>query len=157
MTDDQFKMFAPSGALFLEESTELHGTADEIWPQIGHFCSQDWHPEVVRSEIYEGLDGQTGALRDLFTRDGGHCIEELLWQNDALRTQVYRAIETPLPVSNYVAELEVVAQGDRCRFTWRSRFDPDEAATDSEALDAVARIYQAGIHALHERFDAAPH
>lgn len=157
MTDDEFRMFAPTGELSLTESTELPGTVDDLWPRIGHFCSQDWHPDVLRSEIFEGLDGQTGALRELATRDGRPCIEELLWQNDDLHTQVYRALESPLPVRNYVAELELVSEGDHCRFTWRSRFDAGEDATCREALDAVARIYQSGIDALHERFDPAHH
>lgn len=156
MNNDQFRMFAPSGSLFIEESTALCGTADEVWPEIGRFCSQDWHPGILRSEIFEGLDGQIGAMRDLKTRDGMHCIEELLWQNDDLHTQVYRAIDTPLPVRDYVAEMEVSDEDGHCRFTWRSRFDPDDTTTDSEALNAVAQIFQAGIHALHQRFDAPP-
>lgn len=157
MTDEEFRMFAPVGSLFLQESADLQGSADDIWPKIGRFSNQDWHPDVIRSEIFEGLDGQTGALRDLYTRQGHHCIEELLWQDEALHTLVYRALESPLPVRNYVAELEVTPEGDHCRFTWRSRFDAEEDASDTEALDAVARIVQAGIHALHERFAPVPH
>ncbi|QID19232.1 SRPBCC family protein [Nitrogeniibacter mangrovi] len=157
MTSAQFKQFAPTGDLSVEESTTLHASPADVWAMIGTFADLDWHPAIIRTEIVEGLPGSIGAIRQLTTGDGAVINEELLWQNDAGHMLIYRIVESPLPVDNYVSEMELTPDGDYCRFTWRSRFDAKEGVSDGEALDVISGIYRAGIETLLNKFGGTRH
>lgn len=152
MDTAQFTRFAPTGALSVEESIALAASADAVWRIVGSFADIEWHPAVKRCEVIEGIAGDAGTIRQVTTTAGAILIEELLWQDDDRHVQVWRLEESPLPITNYVTELEVVPEGPHCRATWRGRFDSNDEGTDGDALAVVTDLYRAGLAALNERF-----
>lgn len=124
-------------------------SADEVWELIGHFSAlPDWHPGVERSELEEG-----GKVRRLALVGGGTIVERLERIDDSERLYRYSIVESPLPVTNYVAELHVTPDDDGtgCTVEWSSDFDPKGAST-KDAMEVIQGIYQAGFDNLKKLF-----
>lgn len=132
-------------------STEVNVPADKLWEFIGGFNAlPDWHPAVEKSE----LTGKgKGATRKLSLAGGGTIIERLEEVNDKERVYTYTIMDSPLPVSNYVATIRVRDEGDGSKsiVEWSSEFKP-AGASEQDAMKVVQGIYQAGFDNLRKMF-----
>jgi len=128
--------------------TNLDVTADEVWKLIGGFNTlPDWHPEIEKSELEE-----EGSMRRLSLVGGGTIMEKLEKLDDNERLYSYSIIDSPLPVSNYVATIRVKEDGEgKTTVEWSSEFEA-EGAAENEAKDIIAGIYQAGFDNLKKMF-----
>ncbi|MGF1641562.1 MAG: SRPBCC family protein [Rhodospirillales bacterium] len=129
-------------------STSLPVPAAEVWKLIGGFNAlPDWHPAVECSELADG-----GRIRTLTLLGGAKIVEKLEYANDGMRTYSYSIVDSPLPVANYWATIELIERRDgTCSVSWSSDFEPRDAS-ESEAVAAVQRIYQQGFDNLREIF-----
>ncbi|GMQ89894.1 MAG: SRPBCC family protein [Gammaproteobacteria bacterium] len=130
-------------------TTQVPVSADKIWDLIGQFNAlPDWHPAIEKSELEE--DGQ---VRRLSLVGGGSIVERLEKIDEDEHLYRYSILESPLPVTDYVAELRVRPgkEGEGCTIEWSSEFDPKGAST-ADATEVIRGIYQAGFDNLKKLF-----
>jgi polyketide cyclase/dehydrase/lipid transport protein len=129
-------------------TTDIDVAADKLWSLIGGFNAlPDWHPAVEKSELQE-----EGSTRILSLAGGGTIVEKLEKHDDNERTYSYTITDSPLPVSNYRAELKVIDQGEgKATVEWSGEFSA-EGAPENEAIDVITGIFQAGLDNLKKTF-----
>jgi hypothetical protein len=130
-------------------TTHIPISAEKVWDIIGHINAlPDWHPGVDSSELEEG-----GKVRRLTLVGGGTIVERLERVDDSGHVYRYSIVESPFPVSNYVAELHVKPDDDDtgCTVEWSSKFDPKGAST-KDAMELIQGMYQAGFDNLKKLF-----
>ena len=101
----------------------------------------------------ELADGEAhGAGRALDLGHRATVTEELIAYSGAERSYSYKFLESPLPVKNYVATLQVrEAAGGKSLIHWRSTFDA-AGAPDEKAREAILGIYDVGLKKAAEIF-----
>ncbi|MDH3638834.1 MAG: SRPBCC family protein [Gammaproteobacteria bacterium] len=128
-------------------SSHFSVAPDQVWDLIGGFNAlADWHPAVEKSELEEG-----GTIRRLHLVGGGEIVERLQQSDDDKQVYSYSILEGPLPVQGYVAEIRVRPDGDGCEVEWSSSFEP-AGASESDAMQAIQDVYQAGFDNLKKIF-----
>jgi len=130
-------------------SVDLPAPADEVWRLIGGFGSlPDWLPFIPKSESSEG-----GRVRRITTADGALIVERLETFDAAARRYSYSFVQSPFPVSKYLAVLRVLEaeDGSRSRVEWSGEFTP-VGVSDEEAVRLFQSIYDGGLNALADRF-----
>ena len=129
-------------------TTDLDVAADELWDLIGGFDAMpDWHPAIEKSELQE-----EGQKRKLSLSGGGTIIEKLVKNDPDERVYSYTIEDSPLPFSNYIAELRVKDNGEgKSSVEWSSEFKATDAP-ESEVIDIVQGVYQAGFDNLKKMF-----
>ncbi len=129
-------------------TTDLDVAADELWNLIGGFNTlPDWHPAVENSELQD-----EGSMRKLSLAGGGTIIEKLVKSSPEERVYSYTIEDSPLPVSNYQAEIKVKDNGEgKSSVEWSSEFSA-EGAPEDDAIEVIQGIYQAGFDNLKKMF-----
>ena len=132
--------------------TKLPLAADAVWRSIGGFNAlPSWHPAIASSEATgEGK----GATRTLTLAGGGSIVERLEDADPARRSYRYSILSGPLPVADYLSELQVKDNGDgTSTVEWSSEFQP-KGANEGEAVSVMQGVYQAGLDNLRKMFGA---
>lgn len=133
--------------------TKINASADEVWKTISDFNGlPEFVPAIVRSTM-EGLG--IGAVRTLTLKEGGPPIVERLESLDEkTRTLSYSILESPLPVAEYVAVMEVESVGDlQCQLKWSSTFEA-KGASNAEAIKVIEGVYSGGFEGLKKLYGA---
>ncbi len=131
-------------------SSNFPATPEAIWKLIGGFNAlPDWHPGIAKSEIE--TDGNT-TRRRLTLAGGGTIVEKLEKSDDDAHLYSYSIEESPLPVANYTATIRVTeAPGGGSTIEWSSDFEAS-GAPETDAVQAIQGIYQAGFDNLKKMF-----
>jgi len=140
-----FAWTAAADAIEVKKKREAPGRPNEVWAVVSDFCAiKDWHPAVAECEqIEEGGD----TYRILTLGDGGKIKEKLTGTGDT--SYSYEIVESPLPVKNYKATLEVNDddEPDRVQIWWKSEFDAD-GVDDAEATKVITGIFNDGVSGI---------
>ena len=134
-----------AGGLSVSREVTVDRAPATVWKLVGDFNALDvWLPPVQRSTS-TGVPTQPGALRVLALANNASVTEKLTAYSSARHTYSYAFIESPLPVKNYVATIELSAAADgKTRVKWHSTFDA-HGVTDDQAREAIEGIYNAGL------------
>lgn len=136
-------------------SAVVGGDAARVWAALRDFNGlPGWHPGFTASVIEgAGHAGEVGALRRITLTSGAAIRERLLALSDLERSMTYEIVESPLPITAYVATLKVtpVTATGEAFVEWRSSFDcaPDQV---TPMQDLIAGVYTAGLDSLAARF-----
>lgn len=135
-------------------STVIDASIDEVWETISNFgkiC--DWHPLIIDCEIENGQSpSQVGCVRAFHLEDQSLFREKLLSFDIQNRSFSYSIVESPLPISNYVAKLSLfpITSNQFTFATWSSEFDcPVESANEMSELVENA-VYRAGLDSVNQ-------
>ena len=137
-------------------SSVIDAPAAEVWAVVRGFNEMpDWHPAIARSRIERGQpQDRIGCVRDFELTDGGRIREQLLDLSDFDYRFTYCILESPMPLSDYVATLRLipVTDGDRTFGEWTAEFHA-EAGQEEELARLIGQdVFQAGFDALKARF-----
>ncbi len=132
-------------------STQVNASADKVWKLFRDFNGLPAFIAAIKKSTMEG-EG-IGALRTLNLEGGGPpIVERLETFDDQAKTLSYSIVTSPLPLSNYVATVEVIDTGpSKCEVRWYSTFEPS-GAPEAEAVKVVEGVYSAGFEGLHKLF-----
>ena len=137
-------------------SSVIDAPADAVWGLIRDFNAlPSWLPIVVESRIEDGQPAdKVGCVRAFRMRDGGRLREQLLSLSDYDYQCVYSILESPMPLTNYVATLKLtpVTDGQRAFAEWSSEFDCDPRDERDLARNIGQGVFQLGFDALKQRF-----
>lgn len=142
-------MLAAGGAAAGNLSVSREVTVDRppatVWKLLGEFNALDvWLPPV-RSSTFKGNATMPGAVRVLDLGNDATVTEQLLAYSSVERSYSYTFLDSPLPVKNYVATIELRAVADgRTLIRWHSTFE-SAGAPDAAASEAIQGIYDAGL------------
>lgn len=144
----------------VRRSTVIDAPVDEVWRILRDFNShRDWHPAIAASEIEDGAHGdRVGAVRRFRLQDGGELRELLIRHSDRERTLTYCILDSPIPLLDYVAtvQLKPVTDGDWTFWEWSSAFRTPAGREDELVALVGEHIYQAGFEGLRRHLKRAP-
>ena len=137
-------------------SSVIGASADKVWERIRDFNGLPrWHPRIRDSRIEDALPSdKVGCIRNFNLQNGDNIREKLLALSDYDYFCTYSILESPMPLTDYIATLRLtpITDGDRCFAEWSAEFS---CAADVEA-DLVAGIsddvFLGGFDALKRHF-----
>ena len=137
-------------------SSVVNAPTDRVWSVVRDFDAlPDWVPNVVDSRIEGGgPPDRIGCVRAFRMADGARLRERLLALSDYDYACTYAILDSPMPVTDYVATLRLfpVTDGNRTFAEWSARFEcpPGEV---TRLVDDIGRgVFQAGLDSLKSRF-----
>jgi hypothetical protein len=136
--------------LNVARSLDLSADPDEVFAVVGDFGGIDKYMDGIEKVDLEG-EG-VGAVRTLTLADGAKVVETLTALDAEAMTLSYAIQESPLPVDGYQATMKVSAlEGGGSRVDWSSTFTA-RGASDADAEEAIASVYDAGLAGLAKLF-----
>ena len=127
-------------------SSVIDAYIDDVWSVARDFTGH-WHSSVICNSSIEGEQSfdQVGCVRAFELSDGGKLREVLVGLSDERHEFSYRILESPLPVSDYLATVRfkpiTTTGGTFAEWTVDFRVAPeDEDAT----VDTVRGVFEGG-------------
>jgi hypothetical protein len=121
-------------------SDVIDAPIEKVWGLIRDFNGMPkWHPFIRDSMIEGGLPSDAvGCVRNFHLANGGQLREQLLSLSDRDHECIYCILESPLPVTGYVAGYRVlpITEGDRTFIDWWAEFEI-AAADEARIIDQV--------------------
>ena len=107
---------------------------------------------IPRSATAEPAD-KVGCIRDFHLQNGDRIREQLLGLSDYDMFCTYSILESPMPLTDYIATLRLtpVTDGDRCFAEWSAEFECDEADAQNLVTTIGNDVFQAGFSALQRQ------
>ncbi|QDC00886.1 SRPBCC family protein [Mesorhizobium sp. 8] len=137
-------------------SSVIDAPVEKVWARIRDFNGlPSWHPRMVESHIEDGKAAEAiGCVRNFKVASGATIREKLLDFSDADFRVSYSIIETPQPISNHTATLQLrrVTDGERTYAEWSADFDAPADQADAVASGMGANVFQGGFNALKDHF-----
>jgi hypothetical protein len=133
-------------------SSVIDAPAAKVWEKVRDFNALPrWHPRIRESRIENGEPpDKIGCVRDFRLQNGDRLREKLLGLSDYDMFCTYSILESPMPLTDYMATLRLtpISDGDRTFIEWTAEFDcAPEAAAD--LIDGIGNnVFQAGFDAL---------
>jgi uncharacterized protein YndB with AHSA1/START domain len=133
-------------------SSVIDAPAAKVWEKVRDFNALPrWHPRIRESRIENGEPSdKIGCVRDFRLQNGDRLREKLLGLSDYDMFCTYAILESPMPLTDYMATLRLtpISDGNRTFIEWTAEFDcAVEVAAD--LVDGIANnVFQAGIDAL---------
>ena len=137
-------------------SSVINAPVRDVWAVVRGFNEMpDWHPLIARSYIeQQQAQDQIGCVRNFELTDGGQIREQLLHLSDHDYSFSYCILDSPLPITGYVAGLRLtpVTDSDRTFGQWTAEFHA-EPGEEENMIETVGQgVFQAGFDALKARF-----
>lgn len=137
-------------------SSVIGAPADKVWERVRDFNGLPrWHPRIQDSRIENGEPpDKVGCVRDFTLQNGDRIREKLLGLSDYDMFCTYSILESPMPLTDYVATLRLtpVTDGERTFVEWSAEFDCDPAAEADLVNGIGTNVFQAGFGALKRHF-----
>ena len=137
-------------------SSVINASAARVWARVRDFNGlSNWHPAIAESRIENGEPAdRVGCIRNFSLRNGDRLREQLLGLSDFDMFCTYSILDSPMPLSNYVATLRLtpITDQDRTFIEWSADFDcaPDR---EGELLSNIGGgVFQGGFDALKRAF-----
>jgi hypothetical protein len=137
-------------------SSVINASAARVWARVRDFNGMsNWHPLIAESRIENGEPAdKVGCIRNFSLRNGDRLREQLLGLSDYDMFCTYSILDSPMPLTNYVATLRLtpITDQDRTFVEWSADFDcaPDK---EGELLSNIgAGVFQGGFDALKRAF-----
>lgn len=133
-------------------SSVIDAPAAKVWERIRDFNALPrWHPRIRDSRIENGEPAdRVGCVRDFHLQNGDRIREKLLGLSDYDMFCTYAILESPMPLTDYVATIRLtpVTDGNRTFAEWTAEFDCAEAAAEGLVTGIGTDVFQAGFTAL---------
>jgi hypothetical protein len=133
-------------------SSVIDAPAAKVWEKVRDFNALPrWHPRIRESRIENGEPSdKVGCVRDFRLQNGDRLREKLLGLSDYDMFCTYSILESPMPLTDYIATLRLtpISDGDRTFVEWTAEFDCAAEAA-AELVDGIGNnVFQAGFDAL---------
>ena len=137
-------------------SSVINASAARVWARVRDFNGlSNWHPAIAESRIENGEPAdKVGCIRNFSLRNGDRLREQLLGLSDFDMFCTYSILDSPMPLTNYVATLRLtpITDQDRTFIEWSADFDcaPDR---EGELVSNIGgNVFQTGFDALKRAF-----
>lgn len=133
-------------------SSIIDAPVAKVWAKVRDFNALPrWVPAVRESRIENGEPAdKVGCVRDFHLQNGDHLRERLLGLSDYDMFCTYSILESPMPLTDYIATLRLtpVTDGDKTFVEWTAEFEcaPELAADLVSGIGTG--VFQAGFDSL---------
>jgi carbon monoxide dehydrogenase subunit G len=132
-------------------SERIDATAEQVWDLFRDFGGiQRFSAGIEKVEV---TGSGIGAVRTLSLPGGLTLQERLEAFDDAGRRLQYAIVGGPIPVTNYLATIEVTDEGKGCRMDWSSQFEP-KGISDDQGRAMIEGVYKGGIAGVKKALGA---
>ena len=137
-------------------STVINASAEKVWERVRDFNGMpSWHPRIRDSRIEDALPSdKVGCIRNFNLQNGDNIREQLVGLSDYDFFFSYTILESPMPLTDYVAtfRLTPVTDGSRCFAEWSAEFECEPDA-ESDLVNGIGtNVFQGGFDALKRHF-----
>lgn len=133
-------------------SSVIQAPAAKVWDRVRDFNALPrWHPRIRDSRIENGdPPDRVGCIRDFHLQNGERIREKLLGLSDYDMFCTYAILESPMPLTDYVATLRLtpITDGDWTFAEWTAEFECDETEAEGLVSGIGENVFQAGFSAL---------
>lgn len=133
-------------------SSVIDAPVARVWERVRDFNALPrWHPGIRDSRIENGEPAdRVGCVRDFHLQNGERIRERLLGLSDYDYFCTYSILESPMPLTDYVATLRLtpVTDGDRTFAEWSAEFDCAPEVAEDLVNGIGQNVFQAGFNAL---------
>jgi hypothetical protein len=137
-------------------SSVINAPAKKVWDRVRDFNGlPKWHPRIRDSRIEDALPSdKVGCIRNFHLQNGDTIREQLLGLSDYDLFCTYAILESPMPLTDYVATLKLtpVTDGDRCFVEWTAEFNCDPEKEQDLVSGVGQNVFQGGLDALKRHF-----
>ncbi len=137
-------------------SSVIGAPTDKVWERVRDFNGlAKWHPRIRESRIEDALPAdKVGCIRNFNLQNGDNIREQLLGLSDYDMFCTYGILESPMPLTDYVATLRLtpITEGDRTFVEWSAEFSCDPDNEDDLVNGIGANVFQVGFDALKRHF-----
>ena len=137
-------------------SSVINASAQKVWERVRDFNGlPKWHPRIRDSRIEDALPSdKIGCIRNFNLQNGDNIREQLLGLSDYDLFCTYAILESPMPLTDYIATLRLtpITDGDRCFAEWSAEFNcaPD---VESDLVNGIStNVFLGGFEALKRHF-----
>lgn len=139
-------------------SSVIDAPAARVWERIRDFNGLPrWHPRIRDSRIENGEPAdRVGCVRDFHLQNGDRIREKLLGLSDYDYFCTYSILESPMPLTDYVATLRLtpVTDGDRTFAEWSAEFECLDEHAEGLVSGIGSDVFLAGFNALKRQLVA---
>lgn len=133
-------------------SSVIDAPVARVWERVRDFNGLPrWLPAVRESRIENGEPAdRVGCVRDFRLQNGDRLCEQLLALSDYDYFCTYSILESPMPLTGYVATLRLtpITDGDRTFAEWTAEFDCAPEVADELVNGIGTNVFLAGFTAL---------
>jgi uncharacterized protein YndB with AHSA1/START domain len=133
-------------------SSVIEAPAPKVWERIRDFNGLPrWVPAVRDSRIENGEPAdRVGCVRDFHLQNGDRLRERLLGLSDFDMFCTYSILESPMPLTDYVATVRVtpITDGDRSFVEWTAEFECAPEMAGDLVANIGQNVFMAGFNAL---------
>ena len=137
-------------------SSIIDAPPTKVWERVRDFNGLPrWHPRIRDSRIENGEPSdKIGCVRDFHLQNGDRIREKMLGLSDYDMFCTYAILESPMPLTNYIANLRLtpVTDGDRTFAEWTAEFDCEPEVAEDLVTGIGTNVFQGGFDALKRHF-----
>jgi Polyketide cyclase / dehydrase and lipid transport len=133
-------------------SSIIEAPVAKVWAKVRDFNGLPrWVPAVRESRIENGEPAdKVGCVRDFYLQNGDHLREKLLGLSDYDMFCTYSILESPMPLTDYIATLRLtpVTDGDKTFAEWTAEFECVPEVANDLVTGIGTNVFQAGFDSL---------
>ena len=137
-------------------SSVIDAPPAKVWERVRDFNGLPrWHPRIRDSRIENGEPAdRIGCVRDFHLQNGDRIREKLLGLSDYDMFCTYAILDSPMPLTNYVATLRLtpITDQDRTFVEWSADFDCAPEVEAELVAGIGGNVFQGGFDALKRAF-----
>ncbi len=137
-------------------SSVIPASVEEVWGRVRDFNSMPkWHPRIRESRIENAEPSdRIGCIRNFQLQNGDGLREQLLGLSDYDTFYTYTILESPMPLSDYIATLRLtkITDGNQCFAEWSAEFHCSVDDEDDLVEGIGSNVFQGGFDALKRHF-----
>lgn len=138
------------------KSSVIHFPIETVWQKIRDFNAlPSHHPAVAESHIEDDLDSDSiGCVRCFNLKQGGTFRERLVTLDDQQHTCAYAILESPIPVTNYLATIRLLpmTESKTTLMEWTAEFDTP-SGKEAQMYTWVVDVFEDGFRCLENMLD----
>jgi len=126
-------------------SDRIDAPVEKVWDLIGDFGGIQRYSSGFKSVTCTGSG--VGAVRTITLPNDAQIQERCELLDAARRTLDYSIIAGALPLTGYLARIQLAEDGAGTRIEWSSSFEPKDIS-DAQGIAMVEGIYTGGIKGI---------
>ena len=142
----------------VDASIVIEKPASEVWRLLRDFIGLTvWSNAVTGARITnKKAADQLGAIRELEIEGGSVFVETLVAMSDEQRTLTYNIVDGPIPVTDYLATMQVfsVTENDQSFVRWSAEFSTPDAHVEAMRDVVGEQICAGGLRALKAHMES---
>ena len=132
-------------------SDRINAPIEKVWDLVGDFGGIQRYSSGFKSVQCTGAG--VGAIRTITLPNDAQIQERCELLDAARHTLDYSIVAGALPLTGYLARIQLAQDGDGTRIEWSSSFEP-KGISDSQATTMVEGIYTGGIKGIKKALGA---